>query len=188
MTIPNLLTLLRVALIPVVVALLIGSDSETARWWAFALFVLSALTDYLDGWVARRLHQESDIGRLFDPIADKLLIAAVYFVLVNERIIADWNVVAVILIIARELLVSALRAFLASQGLEMPSSKQAKYKTAVQLASAAALIVSPLYGPQFTLISLIGLWLATALTVSSGYGYWLRSRGYFDEPVQNRGD
>lgn len=187
-TIPNALTLLRVAAIPVIVALLIGGKSDAARWWAFYLFVASAATDYVDGWLARKLHQESDFGRLFDPIADKLLIAAVYFALVNDGVITDWNVAAVILVVSRELLVSALRAHLAARGTAMPSSKQAKYKTATQLVSAAALIISPLYGAQFSLVCLIGLWLATALTVSSGYGYWLRSQGYFDAPAHKAGE
>ena len=170
MTIPNILTLLRVAIIPIVVVLLITGESEASRWWAFYLFVASSVTDYFDGWLARKLDQESDFGRLFDPIADKLLVAAVYFVLVETGIIGGWNVVAVILIVSRELLVSALREFLAGRGISMPSSRQAKYKTAVQMVTAALLIISPIYGPQFAQIALIGLWLATALTISSAIG------------------
>ncbi len=175
MTIPNTLTLLRVAIIPVVVVLLIIAETDAVRWWAFYLFVVSAVTDYFDGWLARKLNQESDFGRLFDPIADKLLVVAVYFALVDTGIIAGWNVVAVILIVSRELLVSALREFLAARGVTMPSSRQAKYKTTVQLVTAALLIISPLFEPIFAQVALIGLWLATALTISSGYGYWMRS-------------
>jgi len=175
MTIPNILTLLRVAIIPIVVVLLIGGKSDAVRWWAFYLFVASAVTDYFDGWLARMLNQESDFGRLFDPIADKLLVAAVYFALVDTGIIAGWNVLAVILIVSRELLVSALREFLAGRGVTMPSSRQAKYKTTVQLVTAAALIVSPLFEPVIMQVALIGLWLAAALTISSGYGYWMRA-------------
>lgn len=188
MTIPNILTLLRVAIIPIVVVLMIGGQSDTARWWAFYLFVASAMTDFFDGWLARKLHQETDIGRLFDPIADKLLIAAVYLVLVDADIIAGWNVLAVILILSRELLVSALRAFLAERDIPMPSSKQAKYKTALQLISAALLIISPMFDPPFIQIALIALWLATAMTVSSGYGYWLRSSEHFAVRADKAGD
>ncbi len=188
MTIPNVLTLLRVAIIPIVVVLLIAGETEATRWWAFGLFLASAVTDFFDGWLARKLKQESDFGRLFDPIADKLLVAAVYFVLVDTEVIAGWNVVAVILIVSRELLVSALREYLAGRGVAMPSSKQAKYKTAVQLATAAALIISPLFAPLFAQISLIGLWLATALTVSSGYGYWMRSSEHFAARAEKAGD
>ena len=188
MTIPNILTLLRVAIIPVVVVLLIAGQSDTARWWAFYLFLASAVTDFFDGWLARKLKQESDFGRLFDPIADKLLVAAVYFVLVDTGIITGWNVVAVILIVSRELLVSALREYLAGRGISMPSSKQAKYKTAVQLVTAAALIISPLFEPNFERIAIIGLWLATALTVSSGYGYWMRSSEHFTARTDKAGD
>lgn len=188
MTIPNILTLLRVALIPIIVVLMIIGDSDTARWWAFYLFVASALTDYFDGWLARKLKQESDFGRLFDPIADKLLVVAIYFVLVNDDIIAGWNVLAVILIVSRELLVSALREFLAGRGIPMPSSQQAKFKTAVQLAAGAALIISPLFGPFFGAVALIGLWLATALTISSGYGYWMRSSEHISARADTAGE
>jgi CDP-diacylglycerol--glycerol-3-phosphate 3-phosphatidyltransferase len=183
-----MLTLLRVAIIPIIVVLMIGGQSDTARWWAFYLFVASAVTDFFDGWLARKLNQESDIGRLFDPIADKLLVAAVYVVLVNADIIAGWNVLAVILILSRELLVSALRAYLAERSIAMPSSKQAKYKTALQLVSAALLIISPMFEPPFNQIALIALWLATAMTVSSGYGYWMRSSEHFATPKENTGD
>ncbi|NKB48072.1 MAG: CDP-diacylglycerol--glycerol-3-phosphate 3-phosphatidyltransferase [Alphaproteobacteria bacterium] len=188
MTIPNVLTLLRVAIIPLVVVLLIIGETDKVRWWAFYLFVASALTDYFDGWLARKLNQESDFGRLFDPIADKLLVVAVYFVLVDGGIIAGWNILAVILIVSRELLVSGLREFLAGRGVSMPSSRQAKYKTAVQLASAAMLIVTPMFGEQFMVISLIGLWLATALTISSGYGYWMRSSEHISARTDKAGD
>ena len=188
MTIPNVLTLLRVAIIPIVVVLLIVGKTDAARWWAFYLFVASAVTDYIDGWLARKLKQESDFGRLFDPIADKLLVAAVYFSLVDTGIIAGWNVVAVILIVSRELLVSALREHLAGRGVAMPSSKQAKYKTAVQMATAGLLIVSPLFGTLFAQVALIGLWLATALTISSGYGYWMRSSEHFGARAEKAGD
>lgn len=188
MTVPNILTLLRVAFIPIVVVLLISAESDATRWWAFSLFVASAMTDFFDGWLARKLNQESDFGRLFDPIADKLLVVAVYFALVETEIIDGWNIVAVILIVSRELLVSALREYLAGRGVSMPSSRQAKYKTAVQLVTAAALIISPVFEPVsvtavpqtgLSLIALIGLWLATALTISSGYGYWMRSSEHF---------
>lgn len=188
MTIPNILTLLRVALIPIVVVLLIIGESDTIRWWAFSLFVASAATDFFDGWLARKLNQESDFGRLFDPIADKLLVVAVYFALVDVEIIAGWNVAAVILIVSRELLVSALREFLAERGVTLPSSRQAKTKTAVQLATAAALIISPLFEPQFVQVSLVGLWLATALTISSGYGYWMRSSEHIAVRADKAGD
>ncbi len=178
MTIPNALTLLRVAIIPIVVVLLIGGEAEATRWWAFILFVASAVTDFFDGWLARKLGQESDFGRLFDPIADKLLVTTVYFSLVGTGIIAGWHVAAVIVIVSRELLVSALREYLAERGVTMPSSRQAKYKTTIQLISAALLIVSPLFGPVFMQISLAGLWLATALTITSAYGYWMHSSSH----------
>ena len=109
MTIPNILTLLRVLLVPVIVMLLINEEKNILLWWAFGLFLVSAITDFLDGWLARKLDQESDFGRLIDPIADKLLIVGVYFALVENGTITDLHVIAFILIVCREVLVSALR-------------------------------------------------------------------------------
>ena len=102
MSIPNILTLLRIAIIPIILVLLINGSSQIEVFWAFMLFVISALTDFFDGWLARKLKQESDFGRLFDPIADKMLIIAVYFALVGIQVIAGWNILAVILIVSRE--------------------------------------------------------------------------------------
>lgn len=188
MTIPNILTLLRVALIPIVVALMLAGTSDTARWWAFYLFVISAVTDFFDGWLARLLNQESDFGRLFDPIADKLLVVAVFFVLVADGTLTGWNVAAVILIVSRELLVSALREYLAERDVGLPSSWQAKWKTAVQLAAAAVLIVSPVLPPLYTQVGLIGLWLAMVLTLSSAYGYWIHSGDHISLRAKKAGE
>ena len=173
MTIPNILTLLRVLLVPVIVMLLINEEKNILLWWAFGLFLVSAITDFLDGWLARKLDQESDFGRLIDPIADKLLIVGVYFALVENGTITDLHVIAFILIVCREVLVSALREYLAKFSINMSPTKLAKLKTAIQLVTSAALIISPLFSDTFLLFSLIGLWLSVVITISTGYSYCL---------------
>ena len=173
MTIPNILTLLRVLLVPVIVMLLINEEKNILLWWAFGLFLVSAITDFLDGWLARKLDQESDFGRLIDPIADKLLIVGVYFALVENGTITDLHVIAFILIVCREVLVSALREYLAKFSINMIPTKLAKLKTAIQLVTSAAIIISPLFSDTFLLFSLIGLWLSVVITISTGYSYCL---------------
>lgn len=173
MTIPNILTMSRVALIPVVVALL-WADDPAMRWWAFGLFVVVAVTDYLDGYLARALDQASDLGALMDPIADKVLVAALIAGLLARGDIAGWDVAGAILILCREFLVSGLREFLAQRDLPLPVTKLAKWKTTAQLVALALLILAPLADPgQLIAISAIW-WIATALTLITGYDY-LRS-------------
>ena len=168
MSIPNILTLLRIAIIPIILVLLINGTSQTETMWAFILFIISALTDFFDGWLARKLKQESDFGRLFDPIADKMLVIAVYFALVGIQVITGWDILAVVLIVCRELLISALREYLAERNVTMPPSRQAKYKTALQLIVTSALIISPIFGSNFLNYTLISLWIVTAFTIFTG--------------------
>jgi len=170
MTIPNILTLSRVALIPVVIGMLFADD-PAMRWWVFVLFVVLALTDYLDGYLARVLDQASALGALMDPIADKVLVAALIVALVARGDIAGWDVAGAILILCREFLVSGLREFLAQRDLPLPVTKLAKWKTTAQLIALAVLILAPLAAPgQLLAISVIW-WIATALTLITGFDY-----------------
>ena len=170
MTMPNILTLSRVALIPVVIAMLFADD-PAMRWWVFVLFVLLAATDYLDGYLARVLDQTSALGALMDPIADKVLVAALIIALVARGDIAGWDVAGAILILCREFLVSGLREFLAQRDLPLPVTKLAKWKTTAQLIALALLILAPLADPgQLLAISAIW-WVATALTLITGFDY-----------------
>jgi cardiolipin synthase len=170
MTIPNILTLSRVALIPVVIVMLFADD-PAMRWWVFALFVVLALTDYLDGYLARVLDQASALGALMDPIADKVLVAALIVALVARGEIAGWDVAGAILILCREFLVSGLREFLAQRDLPLPVTKLAKWKTTAQLVALALLILAPLAEPgQLLAISTIW-WVATVLTLITGFDY-----------------
>jgi cardiolipin synthase len=170
MTIPNILTLTRVALIPMVI-LMLFVDDPTMRWWAYGLFVILGVTDYFDGYLARVLDQTSALGALMDPIADKVLVAALIVALVASGDIAGWDVAGAILILCREFLVSGLREFLAQRNLPLPVTKLAKWKTTAQLVGLALLILVPLAEPgQLVAISAIW-WVATALTLITGFDY-----------------
>jgi cardiolipin synthase len=170
MTIPNILTLSRVALIPVVV-LMLFADDPAMRWWAFSLFTVLSVTDYFDGYLARVLNQTSALGALMDPIADKVLIAALIAGLLARGDIAGWDVAGAVLILSREFLVSGLREFLAIRDLPLPVTKLAKWKTTAQLVALGLLILAPLAEPG-QMLAISGIWwVATALTLITGYDY-----------------
>tara|TARA_R110002110_G_scaffold376568_2_gene586765 strand:+ start:279835 stop:280392 length:558 start_codon:yes stop_codon:yes gene_type:complete len=170
MTIPNILTLSRVALIPVVV-LMLFADDPAMRWWSFGLFTLLSVTDYFDGYLARALNQSSALGALMDPIADKVLVAALIAGLLARGDIAGWDVAGAVLILSREFLVSGLREFLAQRDLPLPVTKLAKWKTTAQLVALALLILAPLAEPG-QLLAISGVWwVATALTLITGFDY-----------------
>ena len=122
----NMLTYGRLVAVPVVVALLFWPQDDTARWIAVAVFVAAAITDYLDGYVARTYSQSSALGRMLDPIADKLLVAASLLMLCADGTIRGWSLWAAIVILCREILVSGLREYLAELKVGVPVSRVAK--------------------------------------------------------------
>ena len=170
---PNALTFARIGLIPVVMVLLYVPAPE-ARWAAAGLFVLAAVTDYLDGWLARKLNVVSDIGRVLDPIADKLLVAAVLVMLAGTGGLSAVSLIAAVVILFRELLVSGLREFLAGRGISMPVTTLAKWKTATQLMALPLLLVGDAGTVAGVSLQWPGealLWIAAALTAQTGYVY-----------------
>ena len=130
LNLPNLLTYGRLAAVPAVVALLFWPNELVARWSALAVFVAAAITDYLDGYLARAYAQQSVLGRMLDPIADKLLVAASLLMLAADQILEGWSLAAAVVILCREILVSGLREFLAELKVSVPVSRVAKWKTA----------------------------------------------------------
>jgi cardiolipin synthase (CMP-forming) len=172
-SLPNLLTLSRILAIPIVVASFYV-PGDYARWFACALFSAAGVTDWLDGHMARRWAQQSEIGRFLDPIADKLLVAATLFMLVAKgRLSAEWALLPALVILCREILVSGLREYLAELRVGLPVSKLAKWKTAIQMVAIGVLIVGDA-GPAFLPVTAIGeslLWLAALLTLVTGYDY-----------------
>jgi CDP-diacylglycerol---glycerol-3-phosphate 3-phosphatidyltransferase len=173
LSLPNLLTLSRILAIPLVVASFYV-PGDYARWFACALFSAAGITDWLDGHMARRWEQQSELGRFLDPIADKLLVAATLFMLVaKDRFSTEWSLLPALVILCREILVSGLREYLAGLRVGMPVSRLAKWKTAIQMVAIGVLIVGDA-GPAFLPVTAIGellLWLAALLTLMTGYDY-----------------
>ncbi|MBN9470099.1 MAG: CDP-diacylglycerol--glycerol-3-phosphate 3-phosphatidyltransferase [Bosea sp.] len=173
-SLPNLLTYGRIAAIPALVALLFWPRDDWARWAALAIYVAAAITDYLDGWLARAWSQQSAIGRMLDPIADKLLVCALLLMLVHTETIKGWSIWAAIVILCREILVSGLREFLADLKVSVPVSKVAKWKTTAQLFALGFLVVGPAGDqvlPHNTQIGIVMLWIAAVLTIYTGWDY-----------------
>jgi CDP-diacylglycerol--glycerol-3-phosphate 3-phosphatidyltransferase len=173
-SLPNLLTYARIAAVPLVVACLLAGGDEW-RWTALGLFVAAAFTDFLDGYLARLWSQQSSLGRMLDPIADKLLIAAVLLMLAADGTVAGVHIWAAIIILCREVLVSGLREFLGQVQVSVPVTQLAKYKTAVQLVAIGFLIAGPAGDrilPYTSEIGLAGLWCAALLTLYTGFDYF----------------
>lgn len=173
--IPNMLTIGRIAAIPVLICTLIFFEKPLANWIAFGLYAAACITDFFDGYLARMLKQQSAFGRFLDPIADKLLVASVLLVLVGVDRINDDTVLPAAVILCREILVSGLREFLAEVRVSVPVTMLAKWKTTIQMLALGFLLVGPA-GPDFgslttTEVGIIGLWGAALLTLITGADY-----------------
>ena len=168
---PNALTMFRIAIVPVVTWLIWLGWHQVA----FALFVLAIATDMLDGAAARWLDKTSELGKMLDPIADKLLTACVLLVLTASQTISGWQLIPALVILAREVLVSGLREYLAGLSVSLPVTLATKSKTVLQFAALGLLILGPgLPGESRSSILSGGyvlLWLAAALTAYTGWSY-----------------
>ena len=169
---PNLLTMSRILVIlPIVALFFVAGDA--ARWITLGLYAAACVTDFFDGYIARSMGQISKFGRFLDPVADKLLVAAVIFMLVAPDRIEGLFVLPALVILIREILVSGLREHLASLAVSVPVSRLAKWKTSIQMLSLGFLIVhdaSPDWIPS-VLIGETGIWIAALLTLITGYDY-----------------
>ena len=182
-SLPNMLTLSRIGIIPLLI-LLFYLDRPLASWGALALFAIAGITDYFDGYFARHRKQVSAFGRFLDPIADKLLVAAVLLMLVATQRVAGLVVLPALVILCREILVSGLREYLAEIRVPMPVSKMAKWKTAIQMVALGFLIVGEA-GPAaipVQEIGIAGLWIAGLLTLVTGYDYLQRGLRHMLKP------
>ena len=186
---PNALTILRIVLVPMF-AIAFVMPGEAARLVAFGIFVIAGVSDWLDGFAARKLKAGSDFGRMLDPIADKVLVAVALMMLVAEGDIRQFNLttglhsllrlVPALIILSREILVSGLREFLAGTRVSVPVTAIAKLKTAVQMVAIGAMILTPLADTYFPGIPSLTyaaiayglLWIAAALTVYTGVIYF----------------
>lgn len=177
-SLPNILTFGRMFAVPVVVALLFWPLSPFANWAAFWIFALAAITDFFDGYLARAWSQQSSLGRMLDPIADKLLVAAVLLMFSANGTISGLSLWAALVILCREILVSGLREFLADLNVSVPISIVAKWKTAVQMLALGFLIIGPAGEKILTHTHAIGvvlLWISAVLTLYTGWDYMCAS-------------
>src|SRR5580700_10967626 len=175
--VPNLLTLSRIAAIPLLVALVVLGRPATALA-ACVLVSSAAITDWLDGHLARVRRQQSDLGRMLDPIADKLLVGAALMLLVGQARLSHWGLYPASVIMLREILVSGLREYLAGIRVGLPVTRLAKWKTGFQMGALGTLLAgntsTTVLHLGFLPISLIGetmLWFAAALTLITGWDY-----------------
>jgi len=172
-SLPNLLTLSRILAIPLVVAMFFV-PGDYARWFACVLFSAAALTDWLDGHMARRWAQQSELGRFLDPIADKLLVSSSLLMLAAENTIHGWALFAAVVILCREILVSGLREYLAELRVSVPVTRLAKWKTTLQLIAVGFLIcgeAGDAIVPVVTRIGITLLWLSALLTLYTRWDY-----------------
>jgi cardiolipin synthase len=192
---PNALTILRIVLVPVF-AIAFVMPGDIARLVAFLVFVVAGVSDWLDGFAARKLNAGSDFGRMLDPIADKVLVAVALMMLVAEGTFTRYNpttgalsllrLVPALIILSREILVSGLREFLAGTRVSVPVTAIAKFKTAVQMLAIGAMILTPLVSnllpgiPAFSYaaVAYALLWIAAGLTVYTGYVYFRRGMAH----------
>ena len=179
LTLPNILTLSRILAVPLLAGFLWWPEWRAGYAIGFALYCLMGITDYFDGYLARAQGTVSKLGVFLDPIADKIMVAAVIVMLVARPpidaapIIGDWHLIPALIILLREIIVSGLREFLASLQISVPVSQLAKWKTTLQLVALGALILAGAV-PQWDwvhVVGLISLWAAAGLTMVTGWDY-----------------
>ena len=191
LALPNILTIMRIVLVPIF-ALAFVLPGDIARLTAFVVFCIAGVSDALDGLAARKLNAGSDFGRMLDPIADKILVAVALMMLVAEGSIRQFDLtlnmnltgllrlVPALIILAREILVSGLREFLAGVEVSVPVTVFAKFKTALQMVAIGAMILTPLADKflpdaaarSYSVLAYGLLWVAAALTVYTGWIYF----------------
>lgn len=186
---PNVLTLSRIAAIPLLVVL-VALHVPTADFVACVLFSAAAITDYFDGKLARSRRQQSDLGRMLDPIADKLLVAAALMMLVGLGRLSALGLYPAIVILLREILVSGLREYLAGIRIRLPVTRLAKWKTGFQMGALGTLLAgdssAALLHLEFLPVSFIGeamLWIAAGLTLLTGWDYLVAGLHHASAPA-----
>ena len=179
LAIPNLLTYARIIAVPLVVACLYWQDILQGgiwlRWVAVSLFIAAGITDFLDGYLARRWGEFSSFGRMLDPIADKLLVSSCLLMLAADGTIRGWSLWAAIVILCREILVSGLREYLAELRVSIPVTALAKWKTTLQLVAIGFLLAGEAGDAILPVVTPIGLgllWLSAVLTLYTGWDYF----------------
>jgi CDP-diacylglycerol---glycerol-3-phosphate 3-phosphatidyltransferase len=184
MNLPNSLTLVRIFLVPFVVAILLTmTGNENWALWGVGIFFAAALTDLLDGYLARRRGQVTTLGRLLDPIADKLLVSSALISLVQLRVAPAWMVV---IIIAREFAVSGLRSIAAHEGFTIEVSTLGKGKMVTQVAAVMGLILGHQYGGWLETTAMILLWAVVVVALVSMVQYFREFWAKLDDSIKHR--
>lgn len=186
---PNYLTLARIVIIPVLVVLVMIQKPQTDIM-ACVLFIFAGITDYLDGKLARAWQQLSDLGRMMDPIADKLLVGILLIVMAGYGRLPYWGIIPAMIILSREILVSGLREYLSSFQVGLPVTRLSKWKTTFQMVAIGILLAgqdgASLLGIQKVPVDLIGsilLWTSAVLTIITGWGYVLTGIRFVNKSV-----
>ena len=172
--VPNWMTILRIMVAPVIAGLIWLDDVKTGYMPALTLFVLASISDFIDGWMARRLGVVSKLGAMLDPIADKVLIGTCLVSLAHVTEDGWWFILPAIIIMTREFLISGLREFMAGRSVNMPVSVLAKWKTTLQLVAIGFLVGAPVF-PSLPIANPIGLallWAAAFVTAQTGFAYY----------------
>lgn len=175
---PNSLTILRIFIIPTIIITFYFDDKAFAHRLAASLFVIASITDFFDGYIARAFNVHSNFGKMFDPIADKLLVGSILIMLVKFN---KAQVIPCLLIMAREFVIAGLREFLATVQVSVPVTQLAKVKTGVQMIAITILLLGST-GSGWAYMDYVGqiaLWCAAILTIVTGYSYLKASSEFF---------
>ena len=178
---PNLLTVLRIIFASLIALILIFFDSKIAYFISFILFSLAGITDYFDGWLARKKGQISDLGRMLDPIADKILVISTFIILMTNNVIEGFNAIAALIIIYREIFISGLREFLGNKSLVVKVTKLAKWKTAIQFITILVFLGSQVINNFYMYTDIINIfieftctlliWITSLISLYTGINY-----------------
>ncbi len=188
LSLPNILTYCRILAVPAIVAcfyLELYLKNDAGRWLALFFFIAASITDFFDGYLARAWQQQSALGRMLDPIADKLLVSISLLLLASDYTIGGWSLIAAIIILMREISVSGLREFLAELRVSVPVTQLAKWKTMMQMVAIGFLLAGSAgdhlfpsirisnegFGPV-TFVGLLLLWISALITLYTGYDYF----------------
>ena len=184
--VPNWMTILRIMVAPVIAVLIWLDDVKTGYMPALTLFILASISDFIDGWMARRLGVVSKLGAMLDPIADKVLIGTCLVSLAHVTEDGWWFILPAIIIMTREFLISGLREFMAGRSVNMPVSVLAKWKTTLQLVAIGFLVGAPVFPslPMANPIGLALLWAAAFVTAQTGFAYYRGVLEHVDKPSQ----
>lgn len=184
MNLPNALTVSRIFLVPLLLVVLLTGDFPDREVWGLVVFLAAAMTDYLDGYLARKRAQVTTLGKLLDPIADKILISAALVALVEMGLAPAWMV---IIVVGREFAVTGLRSIASAEGVTISASRLGKYKMISQVACCSCLIAASRY-PESVLLQIGGmlLWLVVVLAIASMIHYFQTFWGQIGESARSR--